>query len=150
MEQFTLEDRYLREDGTVYLSGVQALVRMLFDRVRHIPPTRAEVMSRGPLYLLYLILDPLIDSCFPFLHQIEQQIAHVETRIFGGEMHQAVYEISMIRREIIAFRHVVRPEVGVPGLVGRDPREVPALRGLAHQKRHRRGDGPRELAECSW
>ncbi|MFD5094407.1 indolepyruvate ferredoxin oxidoreductase family protein [Amycolatopsis thailandensis] len=35
MEQFTLEDRYLREDGTVYLSGVQALVRMLFDRVRH-------------------------------------------------------------------------------------------------------------------
>ncbi|WP_370949337.1 indolepyruvate ferredoxin oxidoreductase family protein [Amycolatopsis sp. cg5] len=34
-EQFTLEDRYLREDGTVYLSGVQALVRMLFDRVRH-------------------------------------------------------------------------------------------------------------------
>ncbi len=35
MEQFTLEDRYLREDGTVYLSGVQALVRMLFDRARH-------------------------------------------------------------------------------------------------------------------
>ncbi|KZB79720.1 indolepyruvate ferredoxin oxidoreductase family protein [Amycolatopsis regifaucium] len=35
MEQFTLEDRYLVEDGTVYLSGVQALVRMLFDRVRH-------------------------------------------------------------------------------------------------------------------
>ncbi len=35
MEQFTLEDRYLREDGTVYLSGVQALVRMLFDRSRH-------------------------------------------------------------------------------------------------------------------
>ncbi len=31
----TLEDRYLREDGTVYLTGVQALVRLLFDRVRH-------------------------------------------------------------------------------------------------------------------
>ncbi|MEU6037861.1 indolepyruvate ferredoxin oxidoreductase family protein [Actinomadura sp. NPDC047616] len=32
---FTLEDRYLREDGEVYLTGVQALVRVLFDRVRH-------------------------------------------------------------------------------------------------------------------
>ncbi|NUT90978.1 MAG: indolepyruvate ferredoxin oxidoreductase family protein [Saccharothrix sp.] len=35
MEAFTLEDRYLREDGIVHLTGVQALVRVLFDRVRH-------------------------------------------------------------------------------------------------------------------
>ncbi len=32
---FTREDRYLRTDGTVYLTGIQALVRVLFDRVRH-------------------------------------------------------------------------------------------------------------------
>ena len=30
----TLTDRYLREGGTVYLTGVQALVRVLFDRAR--------------------------------------------------------------------------------------------------------------------
>ncbi|HEX3962223.1 MAG TPA: indolepyruvate ferredoxin oxidoreductase family protein [Trebonia sp.] len=30
-----LDERYLRLDGTVYLTGVQALVRMLFDRARH-------------------------------------------------------------------------------------------------------------------
>ncbi|GLY38486.1 indolepyruvate ferredoxin oxidoreductase [Amycolatopsis sp. NBRC 101858] len=35
METFTLDDRYLREAGTVHLTGVQALVRLLFDRVRH-------------------------------------------------------------------------------------------------------------------
>ncbi|RSD11591.1 indolepyruvate ferredoxin oxidoreductase family protein [Amycolatopsis eburnea] len=35
VETFTLEDRYLREAGTVHLTGVQALVRLLFDRVRH-------------------------------------------------------------------------------------------------------------------
>ncbi|WSJ81331.1 indolepyruvate ferredoxin oxidoreductase family protein [Amycolatopsis sp. NBC_01307] len=35
VESFTLEDRYLREAGTVHLTGVQALVRLLFDRVRH-------------------------------------------------------------------------------------------------------------------
>ena len=34
MPAFTLEDRYLRDEGTVYLTGVQALVRLLFDRVR--------------------------------------------------------------------------------------------------------------------
>jgi indolepyruvate ferredoxin oxidoreductase len=33
-EPFTLEDRYRREEGTVYLTGIQALVRMLLDRAR--------------------------------------------------------------------------------------------------------------------
>ncbi|MCH0564851.1 indolepyruvate ferredoxin oxidoreductase family protein [Streptomyces sp. MUM 136J] len=32
---FTLDHRYLCQDGTVYLTGVQALVRVLLDRVRH-------------------------------------------------------------------------------------------------------------------
>ncbi len=35
MPAFSLEERYLRDEGTVYLTGVQALVRLLFDRVRH-------------------------------------------------------------------------------------------------------------------
>ena len=33
--EFSLEHRYLLEDGQVYLSGLQALVRMLMDRARH-------------------------------------------------------------------------------------------------------------------
>ena len=32
--EYALTDRYLREEGTVYLTGVQALVRVLFDRAR--------------------------------------------------------------------------------------------------------------------
>jgi indolepyruvate ferredoxin oxidoreductase len=31
----TLEDRYLQQEGTVYLTGIQALVRVVLDRVRH-------------------------------------------------------------------------------------------------------------------
>jgi hypothetical protein len=32
---FTLDDRYQREQGTVYLTGTQAVVRLLLDRIRH-------------------------------------------------------------------------------------------------------------------
>lgn len=32
MTEFSLDDRYLREEGTVYLTGIQALVRTLRDR----------------------------------------------------------------------------------------------------------------------
>ncbi|MFJ8819453.1 indolepyruvate ferredoxin oxidoreductase family protein [Amycolatopsis thermoflava] len=34
MTTFTLDERYVRETGTVYLTGVQALVRVVLDRVR--------------------------------------------------------------------------------------------------------------------
>ena len=34
MPALSLDDRYRSDDGTVYLTGVQALVRLLFDRVR--------------------------------------------------------------------------------------------------------------------
>ena len=34
MNAFTLEDRYLTQDGEVYLTGVQALVRVVLDRLR--------------------------------------------------------------------------------------------------------------------
>ena len=30
--RFRLEDRYLREEGVLHLSGIQALVRVLLDR----------------------------------------------------------------------------------------------------------------------
>ncbi|WP_431926499.1 indolepyruvate ferredoxin oxidoreductase family protein [Amycolatopsis tucumanensis] len=34
MTTFTLDERYVRETGTVYLTGVQALVRVVLDRIR--------------------------------------------------------------------------------------------------------------------
>ncbi len=34
VESFSLDDRYTREQGTIYLSGIQALVRMVRDRAR--------------------------------------------------------------------------------------------------------------------
>ncbi|WP_116110095.1 indolepyruvate ferredoxin oxidoreductase family protein [Amycolatopsis ruanii] len=34
MTTFTLDERYVRDSGTVYLTGVQALVRVVLDRVR--------------------------------------------------------------------------------------------------------------------
>ena len=34
-QEFSLDDRYVRDEGRIYLTGIHALVRMLVERARH-------------------------------------------------------------------------------------------------------------------
>ena len=63
-------------------------------------------MRRSSGYLFYRIIDKLVDYCFPPLNKIDQNIEQVEDMIFGENVRQTVYEISLIRRDIIAFRRI--------------------------------------------
>ena len=83
----------------------------LFDQACDIPATRAAVMSRGSGYLLYTILDRLVDYCFPMLSAIDESIERIEALIFTDDIRQNVFEISMARRDILAFRHVIKPQI---------------------------------------
>ena len=67
-----------------------------------------------------------MDYCFPILNKIDQNIEQVEDMIFGENMRQTVYEISLIRRDIIAFRRIIRPQIGV--IASLDRRAVGAER----------------------
>jgi magnesium transporter len=83
----------------------------LFDQVCDIPATRAAVMSRGSGYVLYTILDRLVDYCFPMLTAIDEKIERIEGLIFTDNIRQNVLEISLVRRDILAFRHVIKPQI---------------------------------------
>jgi magnesium transporter len=74
---------------------------------------RNRAMRRSSGYLLYRILDKLIDYCFAPLNKIDQNIENIEDMIFADNVRQTVYEISLIRRDIIAFRRVIKPQIGV-------------------------------------
>jgi magnesium transporter len=85
----------------------------LFDQVRDIPATRAVVMEHGSGYLLYTIMDKLVEYCFPMLNKIDQDIERIGKMIFTDNTRRSVYEISMVRRDILAFRHVIKPQLEV-------------------------------------
>jgi magnesium transporter len=85
----------------------------LFDQVRDIPATRAALMEHGSGYLLYSIMDKLVEYCFPMLNKIDQDIERIGKMIFTDNTRRSVYEISMVRRDILAFRHVIKPQFEV-------------------------------------
>ena len=75
--------------------------------------TREEMMSHGPGYLLYQILDRLVTYCFPILNKIGNNIDTVEEKVFGEDAREAVRELSMLRRDVLSFRRMTRPQTEV-------------------------------------
>jgi magnesium transporter len=77
--------------------------------------SRREYLSQGSGYLLYRILDRLVDYCLPILDKVGGGIEGAEDRIFSHRQRGAIREISRLRRDVIAFRRIIWPMRAVIG-----------------------------------
>lgn len=72
--------------------------------------TREEHFSQGTGYLLYRIIDRLVDYCLPIISKISANIEKAEDNIFSSRrLPRAIGDISMLRRDVIAFRRIIWP-----------------------------------------
>ncbi len=77
---------------------------------------REENFSQGSGYLLYRIIDRLVDYCFPILNKIGANIEQTEDNIFASRgMPRAIEDISILRRDVISFRRIIWPMRAVIG-----------------------------------
>lgn len=74
---------------------------------------RERFMGRGSNYLLYEVIDSLMDYCFPILDKESQNIERVEERIFEENARKMMREISNIRRNLINFRRIIKPQMSI-------------------------------------
>jgi magnesium transporter len=96
-------------------------LRRLVQRADDLP-VRAELMSRGPGFLLYSILAELTSACSPMLFQLYQKLDDIDERIFKDNVKATVEELSYLRRDIISLRRIIKPN-------------IPVLRSLANRER---------------
>lgn len=72
--------------------------------------TRLEHFSQGTGYLLYRIVDRLVDYCLPIISKISANIEKTEENIFQSQgVPGAIWEISTLRHDVIAFRRIIWP-----------------------------------------
>ncbi len=75
---------------------------------------RRRLMGRGSGYLLYRIIETLIVACFPMVHRIDQHLERIELAIFDRSAQQRVVEeMSIVRRDIIGMRRIIKPNLSV-------------------------------------
>jgi magnesium transporter len=72
-------------------------------------------LAMGPAFVLYAIMDFVVDNYFPVIEQIEDRLGKLEERIFGGsrpqrDVAQRIYEL---KRRLIQIKRAVSPLVDV-------------------------------------
>jgi len=94
---------------TLHKGELKPLVK-LFRECQLDEESREENFSQGSGYLLYRIIDRLVDYCLPILSKIGDNIEQTEDEIFTSRgMPRAIEKISMLRRDVISFRRIVWP-----------------------------------------
>jgi len=99
---------------TLHKGELKPLVK-LFRECQIDEESRQENFSQGSAYLLYRIIDRLVDYCLPILNKIGDNIETVEDDIFSDRRRGMIRGISVIRRDIISFRRIIWPMRAVIG-----------------------------------
>ncbi len=103
--------------GTSYLvtvhDGRLKPVIQLFEDCRAYERTRQRHMGAGASRLLHSVIDKLVDYCFPILAKVDHNIQTIEEEIFIENMRQIVRRISVVRRDIIALRRIIKPQLAI-------------------------------------
>lgn len=96
----------------------------LFEQCKNNPGKRHGILSRSPAYTLYKILDILVEYVFPILNKLSQNLDEVDSKIFQASSQATIYQISTVRRDILAVRRILKPQISVLSSLERRKRIV--------------------------
>ena len=82
----------------------------VFEAVRErIRIPRGQIRTRGCDYLLYAIVDAVIDSYFPVLDRHTEHLADLEEEVMEDPSEEVVSGLHQVRRELIGLRRAAWP-----------------------------------------
>jgi magnesium transporter len=67
------------------------------------------ILGRGPDFLLWVLLDGIVDGYFPIIDAYADEIDQVQDDIVDDPSKQALQQVFEIKRDLIRLRHVVHP-----------------------------------------
>lgn len=97
---------------TVHDGKLRSLNR-LFEQCKNNSGKRHGMLGRTPSFALYRIVDVMVDYCFPIINRLSEKLEDLDDRIFKSPSRNIIYDISIMRRDIIAFRRIIKPQIAV-------------------------------------
>ncbi len=95
--------------GRDYLVTVRDPKARFVDRYLKDAPANVQLLKEGPDYVLYNILDSLVDGYLPILFDIEKRIDEIEDKLFDGVLKSISEEIFKERQRLAGLKRRVLP-----------------------------------------
>ena len=96
--------------GKDYVLSVRKRTQQGFREVRHRCEREPELLKEGPGYVLYTLMDTVVDRYFPIIDVLENELELIEGRIFQGEPSRDIVEaLYALKRKLMILRHAVGP-----------------------------------------
>jgi len=97
--------------GRNYILSVRSGMERGFQDVRARAENEPKLLKRGPGYVLYALMDAVVDRYFPLLQSVELELERIEEQIFAAAASPRanVEELYALKQRLMIFRHAVSP-----------------------------------------
>ena len=89
---------------TIHRGGIPALEDALSRWTRGGP-----MLREGVGFLVYTVMDAMIDTYFPVIDAIEDEIEDIELKLFGPFRGEGLQDLLKLKRTLVALRRVLYP-----------------------------------------
>jgi magnesium transporter len=98
--------------GSNYIVSVRHGGSLPYDEVRARCEANPELMAKGPGYVLYSLIDFIVDQYFPLVDTFEDKLAALEDDIFGQTFtRDTTQRIYRLKRDLLEVKRAVAPLV---------------------------------------
>jgi magnesium transporter len=83
-----------------------------FTPVRSRAEATPELLKQGPAFVLYAVMDFIVDQYFPIVDALGEELELLEQRVFTGSFNRrTTTKIYKLKRDLISLRRVVSPVI---------------------------------------
>jgi magnesium transporter len=107
--------------GRNYVLSVRNNAEKGFQDVRARSEREPDLLRQGPGYILYALMDAVVDRYFPLLDRLEDELDAIEQRIFApeGVPRENIEALYELKQRLMVMKHAVSPLLeGVSNLSG--------------------------------
>jgi magnesium transporter len=96
--------------GRNYVLSVRRRTERGFQDVRARTEREPELLRHGSGYVLYALMDAVVDRYFPVLDALEMELETVEAQLFsGGEPRRSIEALYYVKQELTTLKHATGP-----------------------------------------
>jgi magnesium transporter len=100
--------------GPGYVVSVRHGASVPYVDVRQRCESAPHLLRKGPGFVLYALMDFIVDNYFPIVDELEEDLEKLEEDIFGGNYRRETTEcIYDLKRDLLALKRAVSPLIDI-------------------------------------